>query len=96
MSPLTGSGVPAAAPSIIPLLIGAVQPVAGAIHSRLVLSPSGSGFSPPYEISYRDLKLPRVSAVFGGSELPRGADLPQVGAGRSLPRIAIRISEGEV
>jgi hypothetical protein len=46
VSPLTGSGVPAAEPSIIPLRTGEARPVAGVIHSRLVLSPSGSGFSP--------------------------------------------------
>jgi hypothetical protein len=47
--------------------------VAGVIHSRLVLSSSGSGFNPPYKISYRDLKLPRVPAAFG----------PLVGAARA-------------
>ena len=52
-----------AGPSIIPLRIGEARPVAGVIHSRLVLSPSGVGFSPPYEISYRGVKLPRVSAA---------------------------------
>src|SRR5215471_16340242 len=44
VSPLTGSGVPAAAPSIILLRIGAVRPVAGVIHSRLVLSSFRLGF----------------------------------------------------
>jgi hypothetical protein len=52
--------------------------VAGVIHSRLVLSPSGSGFSPPYEIPYCGLILPRISADLGRSELRREADLPQV------------------
>src|SRR6516165_5407907 len=42
-----GFGVPAARPLIIPLRIGEARPVAGVIHSRLVLSPSGVGFSPP-------------------------------------------------
>ena len=40
--------------------------MAGVIHSRLVLSPSGVGFSPPCEISYRGVKLPRVSTALGG------------------------------
>jgi hypothetical protein len=42
------------------------------------------GFTPPYEISYRGLKLPRVSAAHGRSYLRRGADLSQVGRPRSL------------
>jgi hypothetical protein len=62
VSPVTGSGVPAAGPLIIPLRIGEARPVAGVIHSLLMRSPFGSGFSLPYEISYRRLKLPRVSA----------------------------------
>src|SRR5215831_18007928 len=37
------------------------------------------GFPPPYGISYRGVKLPRVSAGFGRLGLRRGADLPQVG-----------------
>ena len=36
------------------------------------------GFTPPYDISYRGLKLPRVSAAIGRFYLRRGADLPQV------------------
>jgi hypothetical protein len=52
--------------------------VAGVIHSRLVLSPSGSGFNPPYEISYRGVKLPRISATLGPCYLRCGADLAQV------------------
>src|SRR6516164_8266597 len=60
-----GSGVPAAGPLIIPLRIGKARPVAGVIHNRLVLSPSGSGFTPPNEISYRGVKLPKVCAAFG-------------------------------
>ena len=36
------------------------------------------GFSPPYEISYRGVKLPMVSAAFGRFQLRREADLPQV------------------
>jgi len=59
-----GSGVPAAGPLIIPLRIGKARPVAGVIHNRLVLSPSGSGFTPPNEISYRGVKLPKVCAAF--------------------------------
>ena len=78
VSPLTGSGVPAAGPSIIPLRTGEGQPVAGVIHSRLVLSASASGFTPPDEMSYRAVKLHRVSAALGASELRCGADLPQV------------------
>src|SRR5215472_15118178 len=35
------------------------------------------GFSPPPRISYRGVKLPRVSAVLGRLDLRRGADLPQ-------------------
>jgi hypothetical protein len=34
VSPLTGSGTPAAAPSIIPLQIGEARPVAGVTHSQ--------------------------------------------------------------
>jgi hypothetical protein len=37
------------------------------------------GFSRPYEISYRGVKLPRVSAALGRSDLRRGAALPQMG-----------------
>ena len=74
----TGSGVPAAGPSIIPLRIGEARRVAGVIHSRLVLSPSGSGFSPPQDISYRAVKLPSVSAAFGRFYLRCGAGLSQV------------------
>jgi len=77
--PRTGSGVPAAGPLIIPLPIGGVRPGAGVIRSRLVLSLCGSGFAPPYEISYRGVKLPRVSAALGCFWLRRGAGLPQVG-----------------
>jgi hypothetical protein len=75
----TGLGVPAAPPSIIRLRIGEARPVAGVIRSRLVLSPSGSGFSRRNEISYRGVKLPRVAAALGRLDLRRGADLPQVG-----------------
>ena len=42
------------------------------------ITPADRGFSPPYEISYRGVKLPRVSAAFGRSYLRREADLPQV------------------
>jgi hypothetical protein len=78
-SPLTGSGVPAVALSIILSQIGEVRLEGGVIRSQPVLSPSSAGFSRPYDISYRRVKLPRVSAALGGSELRRGADLPQVG-----------------
>jgi hypothetical protein len=37
------------------------------------------GFSRSYNISYRDLKLPRVCAGLGRFYLRREADLPQVG-----------------
>ena len=60
-----GSGSLAAPFSIIPSQTGAALPVAGVIHSRLVLSPSSSGFIPPCEISYRGVKLPRVPAALG-------------------------------
>jgi hypothetical protein len=43
-----------------------------------VFSPFGEGFSLPYKISYRAVKLPRVSAALGRFYLRRGADLPQV------------------
>jgi hypothetical protein len=36
------------------------------------------GFSPPYEISYRGLKLPGFLRLLGGFELRREADLPLV------------------
>jgi|SRR6516225_4364939 hypothetical protein len=61
----TGSWVRAAGRLIIPLLIGEVRPGAGVTRSQPVLNPSGSGFIPPNEISYRAMKLPRVSAAFG-------------------------------
>lgn len=48
------------------------------VHALLV----DRGFSPPYEISYRGLKLPRVSAAFRRRHLRRGTDLPQVGRRR--------------
>jgi hypothetical protein len=37
------------------------------------------GFTPPYDISYRGVKLSRLSAPVGRFCLRRGADLPQVG-----------------
>jgi hypothetical protein len=46
--------------------IGEVRLGAGVIRSRLVLSPSGLGFTPPYDISYRGLKLPRFLPPLGG------------------------------
>ena len=55
------------------------------------------GFIPPYDISYRGLKLPRVSAAFGRFELRREADLPQVGTelkGRRIYRAAISAGSG--
>jgi hypothetical protein len=39
---------------------------------------TGRGFSPPHEISYRGVKLARVSAALGRFELLREADVPQV------------------
>jgi hypothetical protein len=41
--------------------------------------PGIGGFTPPREISYRGVKLHRVSAALRRSDLRRGADLPQVG-----------------
>ena len=41
---------------------------------------AGPGFTRSYDISYRGVKLPRVSAALGRSYLRRGADLPQAGA----------------
>jgi hypothetical protein len=38
-----------------------------------------SGFGRPNDISYRGLKLPRISAALGRCHLRAGADLPQVG-----------------
>jgi len=38
--------------------------------------PSGSGFGPPYDISYGGLKLRGLSAALGRYYLRRGADLP--------------------
>jgi hypothetical protein len=40
----------------------------------------GEGFSPPYEISYRGMKPPKVSAALGCFYLRRRTDLPQVGS----------------
>jgi hypothetical protein len=42
------------------------------------------GFTLPYEISYRGLKLPRFSAAPGLGYLRRGADLPQGAVGCDL------------
>ena len=78
VSPLIGSGVPQAALLIIRSRSGAARPVAGAIHSRLVFSLSGEGFSLPYETSYRAVKPSRVSAALGRFFLRGEADLPQV------------------
>jgi hypothetical protein len=78
-----GSGVRRAGPLIILSQTGAGRPAAGAIHSRLVLSLSGSGFTPPYEISYRGVKLPRVSAAVGAILPAVRGGLPQVGTERS-------------
>jgi len=66
----------------------------GCEPSGLVFAPGGwvrgfeadHGFSRPCHISYRGLKLPRVSAVFGRSGLRRETDLPQVGRVRPLAR----------
>jgi hypothetical protein len=49
------------------------------------------GFSPPYKISYRDVKLSRVSAALGRFELRREADLPQEGSLREDFRRAARL-----
>jgi hypothetical protein len=43
------------------------------------------GFSPPYRISHRGLKLPRVPAALGRCYLRSGTDLPQVA--RLLPPV---------
>ena len=68
-SRLTGSGVLRAGLLIIRSQTGAARRAAGVIHSHPVLSPSGSGFTPRNEISYRGVKPPRVSAGFGRSDL---------------------------
>jgi hypothetical protein len=52
--------------------------VAGVIHSRLVLGPSGSGFTPPNEISYRGLKLPGFLRLLGDFKLRCEVNFPQV------------------
>ena len=83
---LTGSGVPAAAPLIIRSRIGGVRPGAGVIRSQPMLSPSGSGFTPPNESSYRGVKLARFPPLWGRWEVRRGTGLPQVA--RSLPEIS--------
>jgi hypothetical protein len=54
-------------------------------RSAAALGPLASGrgfqsFTRTYDISYRGLKLPRVSVAFGRCCLRRGADLPQVGS----------------
>jgi hypothetical protein len=77
-APLTGSGVSAAAPSIILSQTGEVRLGAGVIRSQPVLGPSGSGFTPTYEISYRGVKLSWVPAAFGHFQLRRLMDFPQV------------------
>ena len=51
--------------------------------------PARSGFTPPYETSYRGVKLPRVSAALGRLDLRRGADLPPVSRFR-LPKASRR------
>jgi hypothetical protein len=60
-SPRPGSGVPRAGPLITRSQTGVARTEVGVIRN---LRPR-SGFSPPYEISYRALKLPRVSAPLG-------------------------------
>ena len=77
--PRTGSGVPAAGPLIILSQIGEVRLGAGVIRSQPVLSPSGSGFAPPNEISYRAVKLLKVPAAFGRLYLRCCAGFPQMG-----------------
>jgi hypothetical protein len=49
-------------------------------HERWTNSMANRGFNPPYDISYRGLKPPRVSAALGRCYLRSGADLPQVRA----------------
>jgi hypothetical protein len=56
--------------------IGEARPAAGVI--RKAKSPR-LGFSQPYEISYRGVKLPRISAALGRCYLRHGSDLPQGG-----------------
>src|SRR5215469_11426252 len=60
-SPRTGSGVPRVGPLIIRSQTGVARRAAGVIRN---LRPRPC-FSPPYEISYRAVKLPRVCASFG-------------------------------
>jgi hypothetical protein len=84
-SPLTGSGVPAAAPSIIRSQIGAARRAVGVIRSQPAFSPSGSGFTPPNESSYRGVKLFGVSAALG-------AILPAVRCGFAAGGAAFRRS----
>jgi hypothetical protein len=57
-------------------------------HQRLAQPPPNRGFTPPYGISYRGVKLLRLSAALGRSDLRRGADLPQVPTNRS-PRLTV-------
>src|SRR5215472_14245182 len=62
-SPRTGSGVPRAGPLIIRSQTGVARRAAGVIRN---LRPrSGRGFTPPYEISYRGVKLTRISGALG-------------------------------
>jgi len=77
---------PACTPS--PLSAGLDSPCAPAPWPRLSFPPAvarpNQGFIPSCHISYRGLKLPRVSAALGRSERRRGTDLPQVGRLRGL------------
>src|SRR5262249_8599434 len=62
---LPGSTFPGAQSLIIRWQTGAGRPATRVVRSQPMLSSCGSGFSPPYEISYRVVKLPRVPAALG-------------------------------
>src|SRR6516162_11873827 len=84
-SPRTGSGVPRAEPLIIRSQTGVARRAAGVIRN---LRPR-TGFSPPYEISYRGVKLPRVCAAFE-AVLPAARDRFAAGEGAQRQRRRVR------
>jgi hypothetical protein len=56
--------------------------------------PPDRSFSPPFDISYRAVKLPRVSAAFGRYYLRREADFPQVPVRRLWELLDMALSLG--
>jgi hypothetical protein len=75
----TGSGVPAAGPSIIPLLIGEARPEGGVIRSRSVGSPSNRpGLLASQSGSGGLVECPPHQSRFGYCYCPEGVSLPRL------------------